>query len=1161
MISAAQIQKIVDPRVVPTPEQVKIIEAPLEPLLVVAGAGSGKTETMSMRVLWVVANHHDITPSSVLGLTFTRKAAGELGDRLRGRLRVLADEFGTDVGDEDEPVSLTYNSFAQRIVAEHGLAIGVDPDFRLLSQAESVQIMTDIMENWPEPLSESLSIGSAVDAALSLAGQMADHGLNLDETRLMLDELSQELSQAGTGNAAARGAQETNAVRLALLDPIRVFHERKRDMGVLDFSDQLTLAHRIVSESASVCEQLRREHRVVLLDEFQDTSVIQMELLSTVFRDHPVTAVGDPNQAIYGWRGASASSLEKFLSCFRSDGADTGAHVLPLSKAWRNDRKILVAANAVASPLRSEGSVADSPVLVARSSASPGTVDIAYPVTMDEQLDRIVDFVHAQRRPVGGKYPSVAVLCRRRQDFAPIDRALRDKGIPTQVVGLGGLLQQPVVSDLRAALILANDPTDSPWLARLLANLDLGVADYAALGAWSRELAQSQGRDRHDSILIDAVDEPPHPDWTSRHSQLRLSAEGRERIRLLGSRLRSVRHGVGRSLVDQVERAMSIMGIRDDAIADPLSTGGSAALDAFVDVAVQFHATMPQATLSAFLTWLDMAEQEERGLDFPIEEPDPHAVQIMTIHASKGLEWDAVVVAMLSESTFPNYRTKVVSWNEDLSSRPGWVTGLPGELPHPIRRDYDDLPDFFPVYSGEKKPSTEFKNWLDDDYGLRLAQHHEREERRLAYVALTRAKHAELLVGSWVGTGARVCGPSRYLMNARNSLASTIDTALDAGDGELAVSPLAQVVDHATVALTHARAANAKGENIEEHSIEGAAEEAEALLTDTLRAVLVVAPTTRDRLMEDRCTLNEAIASEPDPETVADLRVREASENFPVNPGPSRQRIVETAERVGAEIREMRTDADVFTLLRDMGDDPAVRDVTALLEEERLRQERRVLVIEQDALPATSVSSLLEDPEAFAREIRRPIPTKPSEYSELGTILHAWIERQLHREAGEPSEEPIESEDSLDDDQRRRLDILKDHFRELAFTQRDCVGIEEPFSVNIGGISVRGRIDAVFREKDGRFRVVDWKSGRPIGEHSSASVLRYYVTQLRLYRKAWADRMGIEESTVEAEVVFLSSKSCFSLSDVEKRAGISPAEDLSQLVTAAFEGRNTHESP
>ena len=223
-----------------------------------------------------------------------------------------------------------------------------------------------------------------------------------------------------------------------------------------------------------------------------------MELLSTLFGDHAVTAVGDPNQAIYGWRGASASSLETFLERFQT-GAPEEGQTLTLSTAWRNDVSILEAANRVAEPLREVASYqegkeqlnAQSPVLVPRPGAGRGVVEIAYPAAYEDALAATVDFVRRvrSRSRKDGSRRSVAVLSRRRKDFPLIDAALREAGIPTEIVGLGGLLDQPAVQDVRAALELGYDVAASPWLARLLAGIDLGAADLMALGDWARVLA------------------------------------------------------------------------------------------------------------------------------------------------------------------------------------------------------------------------------------------------------------------------------------------------------------------------------------------------------------------------------------------------------------------------------------------------------------------------------------------------------------------------------------------------------------------------------------------------------------------------------------------------------------------------------------------------
>ncbi|WP_022868731.1 ATP-dependent helicase [Schaalia vaccimaxillae] len=1120
-LSALQIQELVDPSKTPTPEQIQIIESPTRPLLVVAGAGSGKTETMSMRVLWLVANHPEIEPDAVLGLTFTRKAAGELGDRLRERLRLLGPRLGWEQEDEAEPTSSTYNSFAERIVSEHGLRIGVDPDFTVLGQAAAVQMMTDIISTWKGDLHSDKSLATLVQAAIKLAGQIGEHRYSIEEARLALEHFGHELSIVGHGNGDARCARGANDTRISLLGPIEEFARRKRDAGYVDFSDQLVLAHRIVQEAPAVRELIRKEYKAVLLDEFQDTSVIQMELLAALFHDHPVTAVGDPNQAIYGWRGASASSLETFLERFQTEAEPEPEQTLTLSTAWRNDQQILVAANEIATPLREHSRRAKSPILNARPGADRGQVEVAYVENYQAQLKRVVDFVETHRVGIGKKRPSVAVLSRRRAPFKDIERALKERGIPTQVVGLGGLLDQPVIVDLRAVLQLSNDPRQSPSLMRLLANLDLGASDLVALADWAAYRARQEGNDPYTAILLDAVDSPPQPGWSAGQGRPALSQIGWERISLLGRRLAAIREGAGRGLTEQVERAMTIMGIVDDAIADPLTAGGRESLDAFVDVVVNYEAETPGASLSSFLTWLAAVEEEESGLDMATAEPDPDAVQIMTIHAAKGLEWDSVVVFGMSDGSFPKHSGKSVDWLEEPPGDVGWVNAI-SELPHPLRGDSKDLPPFAIELTEGRTPSAQFSNWLKDHYKPSMGAHLEREERRLAYVAMTRARHNQLLIGSWVNTAKTPRDPSRYLMEGRRALMRVLQADIDAENQAAASMDTSLAIGDAAMSP-----AATCGSPIDQP---------------------VGATSAQDELAQ----LQSAIVECPPRDEAEMLLPAEEPALFPQTPGPSRLRMAEAASSVCAELAQMTSDQDIFEMLAQIEDEPSVRDVTALLEERRTAHEKCVLTIWQDAIPATSVAALLEDPQQFASDLRRPMPVEPSAYSELGTIFHAWVERQLRRGAEEPPIDPLIDESALDEETRLRLDKLKDNFMSLDLSSLTPIALEEPFAVTVGGISVQGRIDAVFQEKSGRYVVVDWKSGRTPGAHTSAKQMRYYLTQLRLYKKAWAERMNIDPDEVDAKVVFMNEPNILNLKQVESMCGDYASQDLADLVTVAM---------
>ena len=1134
-LSATQIQAIVDATKTPTPEQVRVVEAPRRPLLVVAGAGSGKTETMSMRVLWLLANHPDLTPASILGLTFTRKAAGELGDRLRERIRLLSRELPqlSERLDED-PVTLTYNSFAERIVSEHGMRIGIDPDFSMLSEAGALDMMTQIVEAWPTDLDDDLSPAGVVGRVLHLAGEIAEHGYTVESARQALEGFGRELEIVGDSNKAAQKLHQANQRRIAFLGPIGAYQKRKREMGLLDFSDQLVLATRIVREVPSVRAALREEFRAVLLDEFQDTSVIQMELLSTLFGDHAVTAVGDPNQAIYGWRGASASSLETFLERFQT-GAPEEGQTLTLSTAWRNDVSILDAANRVAEPLREVASYqagkeqlnAQSPVLVPRPGAGRGVVEIAYPAAYEDALAATVDFVKRVRSQAtkDGKRRTVAVLSRRRKDFPLIDAALREAGIPTEIVGLGGLLDQPAVQDVRAALELGYDVAASPWLARLLAGIDLGAADLMALGDWARILARREGASSHQAVLLDAVDDPPAPGWADK-GRPAISEEAVRRVRLLGERLRQVREGVGRSITEQVERAILIMGTLDDVIADPLSMGGRAALDEFIAVAAAYEKETPGASLGSFLAYLRLADEREDGLDAPLGEPDPKAVQILTVHGSKGLEWDGVVVFGLCDGVFPSHSKKTsVEWTDDVPPANAWLTDS-GALPHPLRGDHGDLPPFVPDVEGSRTASAAYDKWSTKVYKPSVGVYAEREERRLAYVAMTRARSAQLLVGAWTSDfNMKVSHPSRYLMEAS-----------------------AQLFGHTP------QPAEGTAGAVGDRGVWGSGAWRD----------LGVEPAVG----EGACLISPI----PGEEEHEALSARAPSGTFPPAPGPSRQRVAAAAASVRAQLREFAQDRDVFEALAELGDDPSVRDTIALIEEDRLGREAPVVDLWAERVPATSVSSLLQDAPGFARDMRRPMPVKPSSFSALGTVFHAWAERELHVAGADPASEAVDpsavvpgedgalagGDDGADEalltlKERELLEKLRENFRAFVageLADYRAVAIEEAFSVEVGGVSVQGRIDAVFERVSGqgpRFLVVDWKSGQPVTRTTKPEKLSYFATQLRLYRRAWAARMDVDPSEVGAMVAFLAGPSHYTLEALEGMLG-GTAQPLDQAV-------------
>ena len=312
----------------PTDEQAEVISAPPGPLVVIAGAGAGKTETMAARVVWLVANGY-ADPGQVLGLTFTRKAAGQLLRRVRSRLSRLAGT-GLAAVESAEPVTVsTYHAFADTLLREHGLLLPVEPDTRLLSETELWQLAFDVVCTYPGELDTSKTPAAVTAMVLRLSGQLAEHLVSteqLRDTHIELERLVHTLP-AGPFQRDKGPSQwllrllAAQTDRTELVPLIDALHERLRAEKAMDFGMQMSAAARLASECPQVGAQLRQRFRVVLLDEYQDTGHAQRVALSGLFGGGvddglALTAVGDPIQSIYGWRGASATNLPRFTTDF-----------------------------------------------------------------------------------------------------------------------------------------------------------------------------------------------------------------------------------------------------------------------------------------------------------------------------------------------------------------------------------------------------------------------------------------------------------------------------------------------------------------------------------------------------------------------------------------------------------------------------------------------------------------------------------------------------------------------------------------------------------------------------------------------------------------------------------------------------------------------------
>ncbi len=1118
LLTPAQVAERCGLSYAPSAEQAGVVQAPVDrPLVVVAGAGSGKTETMAARVAWLVANQL-VAPEAVLGLTFTRKAASELGARVRLRLAALARHPDTPSALRERlavaaPTVATYHGYAASIVAEHGLRIGVEPGAGVLGPAMCWGQAATVVAGHTGDMSDvALGLVTTTEDVLQLAAELGEHDISPAALRVWTARLEQQLH--GYADAPRKKGVYKNVAdmlarqraRVALLPMVEAFEARKRAAGAIDYADQVSFAARAAVTSPEVGRRERARWRVVLLDEYQDTSVGQLRMLEALFGGpggHPVLAVGDPRQSIYGWRGASAGTIERFGRTFPGT-PDRPAQRLTLSTSWRNDRAVLAVANRVAAALPDPEEplpdLAPSPV------AGPGTVHCGLYDTVAEETEALADLLadcwhgrtsarpEASPRNAGGgsaltrdgaargvtsggpeafprnagsgsarpgdgtwppcrpeddhvtdhvtDRPTVAVLVRRRAQLPGIAAALRAGGLPVEVVGLGGLLDVPEVSDVVATLRVLVDPTAGDALGRLLtgARWRIGPRDLAALESRARTLVRERAAEvrgapaatladgepggagavvaappRERGSIVEALDDLGRPEA--------YSAEGHRRLRRLGSELAGLRSRLGESLPELVDEVVRALGLETELASQPDVTPGGARthLDALHEVAAQFTELAELPSLPAVLGYLSDAEVRERGLEPGEVAVNPEAVQLLTGHSAKGLEWDVVAVPGMTVDQFPARTDASDSWIRD-----------PGAVPAELRAtDRAELPALrLPVPgSGDQAAVRDaLEDYIAAWKAFGLA-----EEVRLGYVAVTRAKHLLVCSGSWWRDGKRPCGPSSLLQAVRE--------ACEAGAG---------VVD----AWAPAPAEDADNPALAEWPV----------------GVWPADPLSAGRRRALSAAAEQVAATRPHPLT---------------------------ADALGAT------------------DDPLVADWlrdAALLLRERTEAHRGTVDVPLPAhLSVSALVALRRNPAELARRLRRPMPAAPAPLARRGTAFHAWLEERFGTSRLIDLDELPGSGDAAAAPDAA-LAALQSAFLASEWADRQPVDVEAPFETPLGPLTLRGRIDAVYGDGAGGYEVIDWKTGPVPG----AADLTAAAVQLAAYRLGWARLAGVPVERVSA---------------------------------------------
>ena len=717
-----------------TDEQRMVIEdATLDdPALVVAGAGSGKTELMTLRVLYLVANGF-AKPAEILGLTFTRKAASELAGRVNQALYKLRESkyWPADLEQDFTPASITtYNSFGNDIFRRMSLSLGFEQDATLLTEASAIALADELvsslgldqvfgLEDWEK------TKGHLVDLVLQLSSEMTDHQTSFDAIRDSLQEFvdfvsalpqndkgsmerysyTQEMLQAATQNQM-------------LADIAARYRELKLNRNLVDFSDQVALA------LGAVGDGFIHDYRFVLLDEYQDTSSIQTKLLSKLFYGLPVLAVGDPNQAIYGWRGASSNNLAGFHQDFGSRKRQN----FSLSKSWRSGPNVVRAANLMTAELaKSEPDLTPIELL-------PGNPNKSDSVTAEVFQDEFEEAkaVAAWFGKNLAQDKSAALLLRTKASMQLYADEISSLGIQVEVTGLSSLAQMPEVMDLISALNVVERMDSGAHLMRVLAGPRYRIApkDLAALNRLAQTLGRFAGEGGK-SVPVTIIEALDSLRFESNQDLVSFSTAGLDRLKAASALFHNLRLKTSMNIGEICWAVVRELELDIELYAHSDSPNPLANLESFIARLTEYEQGAIRPSLASMLNWLDQALARE-SFELPKSGAKNGVVQIMSVHAAKGLEWDLVAISQLNHGSFPI---------EGRSAK-GWLSA--GKIPFALRGDAEVLPRFaYTRASTQRELKARYEEFQQSNRDRALL-----EERRLAYVAFTRARQQLFLTAS-----------------------------------------------------------------------------------------------------------------------------------------------------------------------------------------------------------------------------------------------------------------------------------------------------------------------------------------------------------------------------------------------------------------------------
>ena len=678
------------------PQQVEAITHGEGPLLIIAGAGTGKTTVVTERVKWLILEGH-AQPSQILALTFTEKAAREMEERIDTALPYGYTQMWT----------MTFHSFCDRVLRDDGIHIGNDPAYKLITDTTAISLLRQHIFNLKLQYFRPLGNPNKFIAGL------LQHFSRLKDEDVSVDQYVTWTKKFTGDDLEKEKYQELSRI-------YKFYQDLKIKHGYMDFADLICGALQLFRERPNVLKSYQKKFKYMLVDEYQDTNYTQNQLVNLLAKaDKNLTVVADDDQAIYRWRGAAVSNVIQFRDTYPK------AKLVVLTQNYRSCQEILDRSYALIqnnNPDRLEVKEKIDKKLVSTRKIKGEPIQFLYLDRAENEADAVVKKIEQLKQADSSlAYKDFAILVRANNHSEAFVNSLSRQGIPYQFLGPGQLFHQPEVKDMIAYLKVLNDIGDDSALFRILALVFFAIPgrDLAALGTFAKKFSlhlfevieHLAGKSNRD------ISDKP---WVSQPVIEKLT----KLIDIIYTRLRvRAKESAGQLLIYYLLDPGMLTAIMEYKV--PLDEKRANNILKFFNKLKNFENERGEATVAQTVEWIDLSmELGESPLAADSDWTNNDAVNIITVHSAKGLEFKIVFLVNLVGQRFPSIE----------------------------RHEQIPIPD---QVIKEILPEGDF---------------HLQEERRLFYVGMTRARdHLFFTAANFYGEGKREKKLSPFIGEALGS--------------------------------------------------------------------------------------------------------------------------------------------------------------------------------------------------------------------------------------------------------------------------------------------------------------------------------------------------------------------------------------------------------